>query len=149
MFSCKTSMAEAKQPFGLLCIYKALFGWGMRTWYSLTISQERGLAILGSQARQGERGAFQHQLDYWTCMAGRDGSLWSFGVYEGFFVECVPRSLSLQVNCRHTKHGVSRPILVIASLQVPRSHCFFGMQANLKTSAGSAVKMKSIWAHIG
>lgn len=49
----------AKQPFGLLCLYKA---------------------------RQGERGALLHQLDYWTCMAGAALPLllWHAGDFEGF-----------------------------------------------------------------
>eukprot|EP00435_Cladocopium_sp_Y103_P032947 s874_g8.t1 len=49
----------AKQPFGLLCLYKA---------------------------RQGERGALLHQLDYWTCMAGAGLPLllWHAGDFEGF-----------------------------------------------------------------
>eukprot|EP00913_Durusdinium_trenchii_P021968 g20641.t1 len=49
----------AKQPFGLLCLYKA---------------------------RQGERDPFLHQLDYWTCMAGAGLPLllWHAGEFEGF-----------------------------------------------------------------
>eukprot|EP00438_Fugacium_kawagutii_P016296 Skav208499 [mRNA] locus=scaffold1658:36124:39425:- [translate_table: standard] len=36
--------------------------------------------------RQGERGAFLHQLDYWTCMAGAALPLllWHAGEFEGF-----------------------------------------------------------------
>ncbi|CAJ1419705.1 unnamed protein product [Effrenium voratum] len=49
----------AKQPFGLLCIYKA---------------------------RQGERDPKEHQLDYWTCLAGAGLPLlqWHAGDFPDF-----------------------------------------------------------------
>mmetsp|Transcript_38904 Transcript_38904/g.120148 ORF Transcript_38904/g.120148 Transcript_38904/m.120148 type:complete len:386 (+) Transcript_38904:70-1227(+) len=49
----------AKQPFGLLCLYKA---------------------------RNGERGAADHQWDYWTCMAGAGLPilLWHAGEFGDF-----------------------------------------------------------------
>ena len=82
----------AKQPFGLLCIYKA----DVIPFHPISCDFMRFRAV--SQARQGERGAFQHQMDYWTCMAGARTALsslrflgaalplllWHCGEFEGF-----------------------------------------------------------------